>query len=88
MILIAHIPTHKVKSDDLNHHGTLFAEKTAMWFVEADFIAATSLTSPESVVLMNILSIRLRQLNDPILLLILLQAELHGFNCSLQIRRT
>lgn len=29
-----------VKSEDLNHHGTLFAARTASWFVEAAFVAA------------------------------------------------
>ena len=32
--------THLVKSEDLNHHGTLFAARTASWFVESAFIAA------------------------------------------------
>ena len=54
MKLKTHITSHMVKGDDLNHHGTLFAGKTAMWFVEAGFIAAASLTNPESVVCMNI----------------------------------
>ncbi|PKN68485.1 MAG: acyl-CoA thioesterase, partial [Deltaproteobacteria bacterium HGW-Deltaproteobacteria-10] len=43
MQLKTHIINHMVKGDDLNHHGTLFAGKTAMWFVEAGFIAAASL---------------------------------------------
>lgn len=43
-----------VKSEDLNHHGTLFAGKTAMWFVESGFIAAASLTHPENIVCLNI----------------------------------
>ena len=54
MKIKAHIINHLVKGDDLNHHGTLFAGKTAMWFVEAGFIAAASLTKPESIVCMNI----------------------------------
>jgi len=32
--------THLVKGEDLNHHGTLFAARTAAWFVESAFIAA------------------------------------------------
>lgn len=32
--------THLVKSEDLNHHGTLFAARTASWFVESAFVAA------------------------------------------------
>jgi len=31
---------HLVKGEDLNHHGTLFAARTASWFVEAAFAAA------------------------------------------------
>jgi acyl-CoA hydrolase len=54
MKLKTHITAHLVKGDDLNHRGTLFAGKTAMWFVEAGFIAAASITNPESIVLMNI----------------------------------
>jgi acyl-CoA hydrolase len=54
MKLKVHIINHLVKGDDLNHHGTLFAGKTAMWFVEAGFIAAASLTKPENIVCLNI----------------------------------
>jgi acyl-CoA hydrolase len=54
MKLKIHIINRLVKGDDLNHHGTLFAGKTAMWFVEAGFIAAASLTKPESIVCLNI----------------------------------
>lgn len=44
-----------VKSEDLNHHGTLFAGRTAEWFVEAAFIAAAcEINSPESIVCVNI----------------------------------
>ena len=31
---------HLVKSEDLNHHGTLYAGRSAEWFVEAGFIPA------------------------------------------------
>jgi acyl-CoA hydrolase len=41
---------HLVKSEDLNHHGTLYAGRCAEWFVEAGFIAAASLTKPENIV--------------------------------------
>ncbi len=44
----------QIKSQDLNHHGTLFAGRAAEWFVEAGLIAAASLTSPRSVVCVNI----------------------------------
>jgi acyl-CoA hydrolase len=43
-----------VKSEDLNHHGTLFAGRTAEWFVESGFIAATSKLNPQSVVCLKI----------------------------------
>jgi acyl-CoA hydrolase len=43
-----------VKSEDLNHHGTLFAGRTAEWFVESGFIAATSILDPKSVVCLKI----------------------------------
>jgi acyl-CoA hydrolase len=43
-----------VKSEDLNHHGTLFAGRTAEWFVESGFIAATSLLNPQNVVCLKI----------------------------------
>jgi acyl-CoA hydrolase len=43
-----------VKSEDLNHHGTLFAGRTAEWFVESGFIAAASILNPENVVCLKI----------------------------------
>jgi acyl-CoA hydrolase len=43
-----------VKSEDLNHHGTLFAGRTAEWFVESGFIAATSQLNPQQVVCLKI----------------------------------
>ena len=54
MKLKTHSICRLVKSEDLNHHGTLFAGKTAMWFVEAGFIAAASLTRPENIVCINV----------------------------------
>ncbi|MBK8880808.1 MAG: acyl-CoA thioesterase [Bacteroidales bacterium] len=48
------VTTRLVKSEDLNHHGTLFAGRTAEWFVESGFIAATSLLNPQSVVCLNV----------------------------------
>ncbi len=35
--------THLIKSEDLNHHGTLFAGRMAEWFVESSFVAAAAL---------------------------------------------
>jgi len=43
-----------VKSEDLNHHGTLFAGRTAEWFVESGFIATTTLLDPKNVVCLKI----------------------------------
>lgn len=43
--------TRLVKSEDLNHHGTLFAGRMAEWFVEGCFIAAATLHgNPEEIV--------------------------------------
>jgi len=43
-----------VKGEDLNHHGTLFAGRTAEWFVESGFIAATANLDPKSIVCLKI----------------------------------
>ena len=43
-----------VKSEDLNHHGTLFAGRTAEWFVESGFIAAAYAINPKFLVCVNI----------------------------------
>jgi acyl-CoA hydrolase len=45
---------HLVKSEDLNHHGTLYAGRSAEWFVEAGFVAAACLTKPENIVCLKI----------------------------------
>ncbi len=45
---------HLIKSEDLNHHRTLYAGRTAEWFVETGFVAAASLIPPENVVCMKI----------------------------------
>lgn len=47
-----------VKSEDLNHHGTLFAGRTAEWFVESGFIAVGSLLDPKNVVCLQIHGMR------------------------------
>ncbi len=56
--VVSKIRTHSicrlVKSEDLNHHGTLFAGRAAQWFVESGFIAAASLTNPEHIVCLNV----------------------------------
>lgn len=43
-----------VKSEDLNHHGTLFAGRSAEWFVEAGFIAAASVLPAGNIVCLKI----------------------------------
>src|SRR5450759_1208578 len=45
---------HLIKSEDLNHHGTLYAGRSAEWFVESGFISAANLTSPENSVCLQI----------------------------------
>ncbi len=44
-----------IKSEDLNHHGTLFAGRMAEWLVEACLISAINLTgNPEDIVCVRI----------------------------------
>lgn len=46
---------HLVKSEDLNHHGTLFAARAAAWLVEAGFAAAAcEHGSTDEVVMRNL----------------------------------
>ncbi len=48
-----------VKSEDLNHHGTLFAGRMAEWFVEACFICGAKETErPENIVCINVHGLR------------------------------
>ena len=54
MNMVTTINHHLVKNEDLNHHGTLYAGRTADWFVESGFIAAASLTKPENIVCLKI----------------------------------
>lgn len=47
--------SHLVKSEDLNHHGTLFAGRSTEWLVEAGFItAAASHGRPQDVLCVNV----------------------------------
>ena len=47
--------SHLVKSEDLNHHGTLFAGRTAEWLVEAAFIAAADTHGrPQDILCVNV----------------------------------
>jgi acyl-CoA hydrolase len=43
-----------IKSEDLNHHGTLFAGRSAEWFVESGFIAASSLVNAKNIICLKI----------------------------------
>ena len=43
-----------IKSEDLNHHGTLFAGRCSEWFVEAGFIAVASVLPPNNIVCLKI----------------------------------
>ena len=51
---VCNTSNHLVKSEDLNHHGTLYAGRIAEWFVEAGFIAAAKIKKPESIVCLKI----------------------------------
>ena len=43
--------THRlVRSEHLNHHGTLFAGYGAQWFVESGYVAATKMLPPKNLV--------------------------------------
>ncbi len=47
--------SHLVKSEDLNHHGTLFAGRSTEWLVEAAFIAAAAEHGrPQDVLCVNV----------------------------------
>ena len=45
---------HFVKSEDLNHHGTLFAGRAAEWFVESGLMSTSAVVPVEQVVLRKI----------------------------------
>lgn len=47
--------SHLVKSEDLNHHGTLFAGRSTEWLVEAASIAAAAEHGrPQDVLCVNV----------------------------------
>jgi acyl-CoA hydrolase len=54
MSMTSYINHRLVKGEDLNHHGTLYAGRTAEWFVESGFVAAAALTRPENIVCLKI----------------------------------
>ena len=43
-----------VKSEDLNHHGTLFAGRSAEWFVESGLMAVSAFLPAENIVCVKI----------------------------------
>lgn len=49
MDVVSFTTHHLIKSEDLNHHGTLYAGRSAEWFVESGFTAAASLCGPEHI---------------------------------------
>jgi acyl-CoA hydrolase len=49
--MLREFPTFRlVKSEDLNHHGTLYAGRSAEWFVESGFIAAYAFVNPKNII--------------------------------------
>lgn len=50
-----------VKSEDLNHHTTLFAGRTAEWVVESSFIAVAKELNPQNIVCKNIHGIEIKK---------------------------
>lgn len=52
---------HLVKSEDLNHHRTLFAGRGAEWLVEAGFIAAANMLPPEFILCVKIHGMEFRR---------------------------
>jgi acyl-CoA hydrolase len=62
MLAFESITQHLVMPDDLNHHGTLFAGKMAMWLVEAGLISASRLCGkPGDVVCVQLDTMRFRR---------------------------
>jgi acyl-CoA hydrolase len=43
-----------IKSEDLNHHGTLYAGRSAEWFVESGFVAASAIINPKNIICLKI----------------------------------
>ena len=54
-----HQSARLVKSEDLNHHGTLFAGRMAEWFVEGSFVAAAlTVGNPDQIVCLKVHGMR------------------------------
>ncbi|WP_105616514.1 acyl-CoA thioesterase [Vallitalea okinawensis] len=54
-----HQSARLIKSEDLNHHGTLFAGRMAEWFVEGGFVAAAvAVGNPDNIVCLKVHGMR------------------------------
>lgn len=54
-----HQSARLIKSEDLNHHGTLFAGRMAEWFVEGSFVAAAlAVGNPDQIVCLKVHGMR------------------------------
>ncbi len=54
-----HQSARLIKSEDLNHHGTLFAGRMAEWFVEGSFVAAAiAVGNPDHIVCLKVHGMR------------------------------
>ena len=52
---IISVVTHRfVKSEDLNHHGTLFAGRMSEWFVESGLMAVAAHLPPRNIVCVRV----------------------------------
>lgn len=49
-----HQTNYLVKSEDLNHHGTLYAGRSSEWFVQAGFICLAYNLEPSSIVCLKV----------------------------------
>lgn len=54
MFFKEHSIDHLVKSEDLNHHGTLYAGRCSEWVVEAGFVAVAYELNPKNIVCLRL----------------------------------
>jgi acyl-CoA hydrolase len=52
---------HLIKSEDLNHHKTLFFGRALEWFAESAFVAVAQLLPPESLVGLQVESLTFKK---------------------------
>lgn len=69
-----------IKSEELNHHGTLFAGRLAEWFVEASFSAAAiAVKNPDQIVCLKLHGLTFKKpANKGELLQLISQVVAHG----------